>query len=146
MTAALHVSFNLLILYHICDMAKKNLDFRNYFYVKDSIIDFTTSIGGQLLYKISTLWWLYVLVNHEQNRINFVDSPWQQALSTFQSFARNDRRVEFWTFDIPKVLTLQEGASGMDIKKGGGLLEAAPVKTCLGTILTRFFGMRRVGE
>ena len=54
MTATLHVSFNLLILYRICDMAKKNLDFRNYFYVKDSIIDFTTFIGGQFLYKTST--------------------------------------------------------------------------------------------
>ena len=56
------------------------------------------------------------------NSIKFGDSPWQQAPSTFQSFERNDRRVDFWTYDIPTVLTLQEVASGMDIKKGGGLL------------------------
>ena len=42
-------------------------------------------------------------------------------------------------------LTLQEGASGMDIKKGGGLLMPAPIKTHLKALLARFFCIGRVG-
>ena len=117
MTAALHVSFNLLILYHICDMAKKIWIFAIIFMSKILLL-----ILLHLLVVNS-----YTKLVHDDdymyssimNSINFVDSPWQQALSTFQSFERNDRRVDFWTYDIPTVLTLQEGASGMDIKKGG---------------------------
>ena len=41
-------------------------------------------------------------------------------------------------------LTLQEGASGMDIKKGG-LLKPTPIKTRLKALLARFFCIGMVG-
>ena len=40
-------------------------------------------------------------------------------------------------------LALQEGASGIDIKKGGGLLKLAPIKTHLEALLARFFLHRK---
>ena len=43
-------------------------------------------------------------------------------------------------------LTLQEGASGIDIEQGGGAFKAPHVKTCLGTILTRFFAQEGLGD
>ena len=45
-------------------------------------------------------------------------------------------------FDL---LTLQEGASGMVIKKGGGAFNARPYKTHLKALLSRFFCLGRVG-
>ena len=41
------------------------------------------------------------------------------------------------------LLTLQEGASGIVIKEGGGLLMPAPIKTHLKALLARFFFHRK---
>ena len=68
----------------------------------------------------------------------------------YKYYNKSQNTKLWWTWIMDKgdtisiCLTLQEGASGMDIKKGG-LLNPAPIKTHLKALLAWCFGIGRVG-
>ena len=85
----------------------------------------------------------------EWTYVNTSPGPSTLVLNTPEYYMEAPYRNGYCRYDwfqvSASILTLQEGASGMDIKKGG-LLMPAPIRTHSKALLAQFFCIGRVGR